>query len=144
MQSESIPVLTADGVRGTWTVSASEVGPPWLLTLRAEDGREWNSEADDLFSAFQEIRRHTDAEGIRLCVNGARRDAHPSGMSRDMGGGRMLYVLPPRRGLKMLLSLFKRPTRRNMIYIFDPTSCESVVPVGEQIRYFDDWVGSDD
>jgi hypothetical protein len=144
MQTESIPVLTPKGGHGRWTVSASEEGPPWRLQLRAEDGREWESEADDLFTALQNIRRCTDAEGIKLCVNGARRDAHPSGMSREVNGGRMLYILPPRRGPRILLSPFKRPTRRNMIYIFDPAPCESAVPVDEQIRYFNAWVGSDD
>ncbi|WP_067885433.1 hypothetical protein [Actinomadura chibensis] len=144
MHTESIPVLTPDGNRSDWSVSASEKGPPWRLTLRADDGREWEAEADDLFAAFQEIRRTTDAEGIKLCVNGARRDAHPSGMSRDMGGGRMLYHLPSRRGARILLSLFKRPNPRNTLYIFDPAPCDSVVSVEEQVRYFSEWVGSAD
>lgn len=143
MHTESVPVLTPAGGRGAWSVSASEEGPPWRLILRADNGREWESEAEDLFAAFQEIRRSTDVEGIKVCVNGSRRDAHPSGMSRDMGGGRMLYVLPPRRGLPMLLGLFKRLKRRNMVYIFDPAPCDLVVSVDEQVRYFNDWVGSD-
>ncbi|URM99439.1 hypothetical protein LUW76_36825 [Actinomadura madurae] len=144
MHTESIPVLTPSGEQATWKVIASEEGPPWRLTLQDGNGREWSAEADDLFAAFQEIRRSTDGEGIKLCVNGARRDAHPSGMSRDMGGGRMLYVLPARRGLRVLLVLLRRRRFRSMVYIFDPAPCEAVVSVDEQVRYFKDWVGSDD
>jgi hypothetical protein len=37
--------------------------------------------------------RALDPRGIRLAINGARRDAWSSGMQRDMGEGRVVYLL---------------------------------------------------
>jgi hypothetical protein len=43
--------------------------------------------ARDLFASLLELRRELEPLGIQLCCNGARRDAWPTGMMRDMGGG---------------------------------------------------------
>src|SRR4051794_34687740 len=51
----------------------------------------------DMFEALVEIRRKVESEGWLIAVQGSRRDAYPSGMARDMGGGERIYVL--RRGM---------------------------------------------
>jgi hypothetical protein len=53
----------------------------------------WSAEGPDLFKALRELRRALDLLGIRLGVNGARRDAWASGMQCDMGEGRVVYLL---------------------------------------------------
>ncbi len=49
--------------------------------------------AGDLFKALRALRRILDPLGIRLGVNGARREAWASGMQCDMGEGRVVYLL---------------------------------------------------
>jgi len=53
----------------------------------------WSAEGPDLFNALRELRSALDPLGIRLGVNGARRDAWASGMQVDMGEGRVVYLL---------------------------------------------------
>jgi hypothetical protein len=44
---------------------------------------------------LRNLRRLIDLRGFRLALNGARRDAWASGMQRDMGEGRYVYLLKP-------------------------------------------------
>jgi hypothetical protein len=133
-----VPTRLADGSDTVWKIEATEE-PPWAMTLRAGDGRTWSAQADDMFAAFQEVRRATDAEGVKLCVNGARRDTYPSGMSRDMWGGLALYVLPAGKGLNKLWS---RLRRKDLVFIFDPAPCDVIGTVTEQEKYFKKWAGA--
>jgi hypothetical protein len=64
----------------------------WLLTITSPDGKSWAAEGPDLFKALRALRRILDPLGIRLGVNGARRDAWASGMQCDMGEGRAVYL----------------------------------------------------
>src|SRR5262245_58352460 len=47
----------------------------------------------DLFAALQDVRRSLEHSGWIIAVQGSRVDAHPSGMVRDMLGGRRVCVL---------------------------------------------------
>jgi hypothetical protein len=137
MTKVSIPVHLADGSEAIWTVTASEE-PPWVVTLRSDDDGTWSAEGDDLFDALQRVRRETDTMGVKLCVNGARRNAYPSGMARDMGGGQMVYIFHRGKGLNWL---WRRPRRGDLAYIFDPAPCDLIATVDEQDRYYAEWVG---
>ena len=68
-------------------------GRDWLLTLSSPGGESWAAKGPDLFKALRELRRILDPLGIRLGVNGARRDSWASGMQCDMGEGRVVYLL---------------------------------------------------
>ncbi|HEX4287774.1 MAG TPA: hypothetical protein VH021_02595, partial [Trebonia sp.] len=46
----------------------------------------------DMFEALVRLRRQLEPDGLTVAVQGARRDTHPSGMLRDMGGGLQVYV----------------------------------------------------
>ena len=48
-----------------------------------------------MFEALLRLRRQLEPEGIMIAVQGCRRDAFPSGMARDMGGGEAIYVMRP-------------------------------------------------
>jgi hypothetical protein len=76
-----------------WTLTTSRRGRDWLITLADHDGNSWAAEGPDLFEALRALRRSVDPLGIRLGVNGARRSAWASGMQRDMGEGRVVYLL---------------------------------------------------
>ena len=76
-----------------WTLTTSRRGRDWLIALTDNDGNSWASEGPDLFEALRALRRTVDPLGIRLGVNGARRNAWASGMQRDMGEGRFVYLL---------------------------------------------------
>jgi hypothetical protein len=76
-----------------WPLTTSRRGRDWLLTITSPDGRSWAAEGPDLFKALQALRRVLDPLGIRVSVNGARRDAWASGMQCDMGEGRVVYLL---------------------------------------------------
>jgi len=51
----------------------------------------------DMFEALVRLRRQLEPDGLLIAVQGSRRDTYPSGMARDMGGGRQIYVVHPGR-----------------------------------------------
>jgi hypothetical protein len=108
----------ADLRTGRWTIPT---GPPWRLSLTVGNDR-YFAEADDLFDCLVAIRRELEREGGRVCCAGARPDVWPSGMARQMAGGRKAYRHLPGR----------RPTRADLVDVFDPTDCADVVTVAEQ------------
>jgi hypothetical protein len=76
-----------------WPLTTGRRGRDWLLTVTSPDGESWAAEGPDLFRALRALRRILDPLGVRLGVNGARRDAWASGMQCDMGEGRVVYLL---------------------------------------------------
>jgi hypothetical protein len=94
-ESHEVPVWSGSSEQ-SWVLSCARRGRDWLLTLLSPEGESWVAEGPDLFKALRELRRLLDPLGIRLGVNGARRDSWASGMQCDMGEGRVVYIL--RRG----------------------------------------------
>ena len=91
-ENHLIGVLTGASEQ-QWSLTTSRRGRDWLLTITSPDGKSWAAEGPDLFNALRALRRILDPLGIRLGVNGARRDAWASGMQCDMGEGRAVYLL---------------------------------------------------
>ena len=89
-------------------------------------------ENDDLFNALIMLRRELEAEGGNLLCNGARFDVYPSGMSREMGGGRKAYVL--HQGSPAL--------RDDLVDILDYSSPEFVGTIKQQEEFYEKWVSS--
>ncbi|GAB3831471.1 hypothetical protein GCM10027610_021650 [Dactylosporangium cerinum] len=118
-------VRTADGIH-EWTLIRTDDD----LLLRAPDGRQWAAGGDDLHESLLSLRRRLEADGILLCCNAARRNAHGTGMSRSMSGGEATYLL--RRGRRMRI--------RDIVHVLDPADCADVVTIDEQQAWFDAWL----
>ena len=115
--------LAVAGEAGIETVEATvSTEPPWTLTLTFPDGRVTTAQAPDLFSALEAVRLELEGGGLLACCQGARPDVFPSGMSRQMAGGRRAYRL--RAG--------RRATEEDLVDILDPAGCDDVVAVQEQ------------
>ena len=91
-ENHLVLVLSGSGEQ-RWPLTTSRHGRDWVLTITSQGGKSWAAEGPDLFKALRALRRILDPEGIRLGVNGARRDAWASGMQCDMGEGRFVYLL---------------------------------------------------
>ncbi|WP_353399356.1 hypothetical protein [Hydrogenophaga sp. 5NK40-0174] len=89
--------------------------------------------ADDWFQALQAIREQLEPQSAFLCCQGARLNVYPSGMSRDMGGGRMAYVL--------VMEEHAQPAR--LVDIFDPADDSDFSTVAEQNAFFARWLKSE-
>ena len=85
----------------------------------------------DAFECLSRYREYLEKLGSKpLCV-GARLDAFPSGMCRDMGRGFSAYIT------KMGMAADSRP-----VNIFDPADAATIATVGEQKLRHDKWLES--
>lgn len=87
---------------------------------------------NDLFSALVKLRLRLEQGGYFLLCNAARKNAYPSRMTREMGGGRKLYLLT--HGMQA--------RREDLVDIFCATSLDQVSTVTEQYAYYEDWIRS--
>jgi hypothetical protein len=78
---------------------------------------------------MMDLRVHLDAEEIRLCCNGARRNAWASGMQRDMGEGFVVHLLED-----------DRPGRSPSVRTLDDAPCDQAVTVDEQKAFYAGWL----
>jgi hypothetical protein len=85
----------------------------------------------DYFECLLGLREQLEPLGYRFLVNGARRNAWPSGMARDMAAGRSAY----------LLELGKHDQRPAMVNIFEPADESDIAFVDEQRAFFNAWIG---
>ena len=91
-----------------------------------------NFEGFDIFDAFCNLRIFIEQRNWRILCNGARIDAYPSPMSRNMCGGSKLYCL------KM-----GQPTKRDdLVHIFAEALPERVGTVEQQYNYYKKWLES--
>lgn len=123
-------VLSGSGEQ-QWTLTTDRRDRDWLLTITSPDQASWAAEGPDLFKALRELRRILDPLGIRLGVNGARRDAWASGMQCDMGEGRVVYLLAEGQ--------VGRPEQVNTL---GHAAVEHVGTVEEQDQYHARWLVS--
>jgi hypothetical protein len=61
---------------------------PWRIRYQVSESNFQSLSGTDVFKALQDLRLVLEAQGVRLLCAGARLDVWPSGMSRDMGGGK--------------------------------------------------------
>jgi hypothetical protein len=95
---------------GSWTCPYTATGP-------------------DMFEALVRLRRQLEPDGLMVAVQGSRRDAYPSGMARDMGGGMQVYVMRP--GL--------RGRREDLVKTLDDAPPEQIATVDEQRAFAEAW-----
>jgi hypothetical protein len=87
---------------------------------------------DDLFSALIKFRLILEKDGYLLLCNAARRDAYASRMSREMGGGRMVYVLKSGN----------QAQGEDMVDALAPATIDKVASVAEQREWYGSWLRS--
>lgn len=114
-EDRDVDVVGPDGIRPGRLVIALE--PPWRLRLEV-GGEAYAADGRDLFQCLTAVRRAVERHGLRICCLGSRPDVFPSGMSIQMSGGRKAYR--HHRG--------RRPTRADLVDVFDPASCADVAP----------------
>jgi hypothetical protein len=129
-ENHPVSVLSSAGEQ-QWSLDSSRRGRDWLLTLASPDGKSWAAEGPDLFEALRALRRVLDPLGIRLGVNGARRDAWASGMQRDMAEGRVVYLL-----------VEGQTGRPEQVSTLGPTSVSHVGTVDDQDQQHERWLQS--
>ncbi len=124
-QTATFELLSPDGAKEACTasfdVSQNEVA---MRTSSQTTGEQFHA-GRDAFHALELFRRAIEPLGWRVLCNGARKDAYPSGMSRDMGRGFMVYSIPP-----------EGPP----VQTFDPANAEQVGSVEEQLENWNAWV----
>lgn len=96
--------------------------PPWVLEVGYANHRV-RAEAADLFECLVQVREELEVDGLQICCQGARRNVYPSGMSRQMSGGRFAY----------LIRSAGPATLDDRVDIFDSARIDDVTTVGEQL-----------
>lgn len=86
----------------------------------------------DQFECLLQLRMQLEPLGYRFLVNGARRNVWPSGMGRDMGGGRRAYLMQLGRPVRL----------SDMVDIFEPIEEADVALVPEQRAFYESWLMS--
>jgi hypothetical protein len=107
-------------------------GDPCVLEVEEPGGQRLRAEASDLFECLVKIRSDLERDGAKVLCNGARLDAYPSRMAREMGGGRKIYLM--RMGEKA------RP--EDLVNTFDEAPIEKIGSVADQRDYFLRWLQS--
>lgn len=88
--------------------------------------------ADDLFGALIKLRLALEKDGYLLLCNAARKDAYASRMSREMGGGRQVYLL--RNGYQA--------GSEDMVDSLGKATLSQVGTVSEQREWYSIWLRS--
>ncbi len=105
---------------------------PWKMSINCGNNGVFQSEAEDLFEAFTNIRKQLRSKEIVLLCNGSRRNIYPSPMLRQSGGGKMAYLL--RLGV---------PARKeDIVNIFDPVEISDISTIEKQNEFYDQWLNS--
>ncbi|WP_433408909.1 hypothetical protein ACQPZU_01050 [Saccharomonospora azurea] len=100
-----------------------------LLTRLGLYGGPYTATGPDMFEALVRLRRQLEPEGLMIAVQGARRDTFPSGMARDMGEGKQVYVLRP-----------GQPANRDdLVETLADAPLAQLATVDEQRAFFETW-----
>ena len=111
------------------TVSDHE---PWTITIKSQEFNEKKFNGRDLFDCLISARLFLEKNNYLLLCGGARIDVYPSGMSRDMSGGRLAYVTKIGVGA----------SREDIVDIFEPANQTNIGTVEQQKEFHARWVSS--
>ena len=106
--------------------------PPWSIEAFLNELQTTKFEGSDLFECLCNLRSQLDKIGTKVICNGSRIDAHPSSMSRDMGGARKVY----------LLTMGQQGRLEDLVDIFGEAPTEKIGTVEEQKAYYGRWLES--
>ncbi|RBM18126.1 hypothetical protein DI005_20245 [Prauserella sp. PE36] len=100
-----------------------------LFTRMGRYGGPYTATGPDMFEALVRLRRQLEPEGVVIAVQGARQDAFPSGMARNMGGGELIYVL----------RLGRQATTDDLVDTFQDAEVDQLATVRDQYEYWRAW-----
>ncbi|MCK9195169.1 MAG: hypothetical protein M0P19_14995 [Nevskia sp.] len=124
----SVQISSLHGERERCEIEIKQ-GVPLEMTVRSQHFGSLSFVTDNLFSALLEFRRRIEWEGYMLLCNVARKDAYPSRMALQMGGGRKVYLL--KHG--------KQAKQEDLVDAFEEASIEQVCTVAEQQAAYEAW-----
>lgn len=105
---------------------------PWFINFYSSSLGSYTINGDDLFDTLCNLRIKLEQGGWYILCSGARIDAYPSRMSRQMSGGQKLYIL----------ETGKPASIQDLVDIFQPSSADKVGTVNEQLTYYKKWLAS--
>ncbi|MEC5408442.1 hypothetical protein VOM14_23100 [Paraburkholderia sp. MPAMCS5] len=105
---------------------------PVTITVRSPCFGELSFTDNNLFDALSAYRRALEQNHYFILCNGARKDAYPSQMALQMGGGRKVYLLHSGKSAK----------RQDLVDIFGSATIDQVCSVAEQRAAYEAWVQS--
>jgi ADP-ribosyl-[dinitrogen reductase] hydrolase len=131
MSVQHLQLLSLTGAREDVDVETTG-GPPYAVAFKSSAFGAVSTHGDDMIECLRQVRERIESAGWRLLCNGARRDAHASGMQRDMFGGAVLY----------LLQLGAEASSHDVVPTFEPAPESLVVNLAEQEAYHAAWLAS--
>lgn len=105
-----------------------------LATRLGRYGGPYTATGPDMFEALVRLRRQLEPDGLGIAVQGSRRDAYPSGMARDMGGGERIYVMRPGR----------QATGKDLVDTFADAPVDQLATIEEQRTFWEAWLKEPD
>ena len=105
---------------------------PWCIIFECIGFDSQRFEGNDLFDCLVKLRRHLEKQDCLILCNGSRIDVYPSGMSRQMSGGRVAYIM----------KIGEVTKSGDIVDIFEPADKTLVSTVEQQKEYHSRWVAS--
>ena len=105
---------------------------PWIIKVINNDNiKVYHGE--NLFRCLCELRSDYEKRSIKICCAGARINAFPSRMSRQMGGARKVY----------LLEMGKQTSNEGIVDIFNEIKeIDMIATPNQQQEYYKKWLKS--
>jgi len=123
----AVTVVDAAGTTTEWDVVYSSLGERHRVLLRSPRG-EASAESTNAFDCLRQLREQLEPLGLRVCVNGSRRDAFQTGMSADFSAGFKVVLMTDSWEIPPIVDTF------------GPASADLVVTLAEQDTAFEEWV----
>lgn len=101
-----------------------------LVTRFGDYSCPYTATGPDMFETLVRLRPQLEPDGVMVALQGARRDTYPSGMARDMGGGRSVYVLRPGHSA----------SRSDLVDTLADAPIDQLATVDEQRVFWEAWL----
>lgn len=132
MENFVVEIATRGVPNGSCVIEWMPEAEGVAMTARAASVGIVNIRAANVFEALVKLRLQLEGSDCLLLCNAARKDAYPSRMLLEMGGGRKSY----------LLHQGKPASKEDLIDLFEPATHEQVGTVAEQRRGYEEWLRS--
>lgn len=131
METVEVEIASQHGERERCKIEF-EQGPSVTIKVHSDRFGALSFNDKNLFSALSAFRRVLERQDYLVLCSGARRDAYPSRMALQMGGGRKVY----------LLKTGKPASREDLVDIWDSATIDQVCGIAEQKAAYDAWLVS--
>ncbi|WP_328472654.1 hypothetical protein OHA21_10470 [Actinoplanes sp. NBC_00393] len=84
----------------------------------------------DLFDALQQVRLELERQGLVIAVQGARTDAYPTGMIRNMVAASRVYIMEIGRDVE----------RKHLVNTFAEAELHTIGTVEQQDAHYREWL----